>query len=73
MPIPIPLHVFEPKVFDYLDEECVLEQEPLESLAKAGQLVAFRQEGFWQPMDTVRERDLLADLWDSGSAPWRVW
>lgn len=65
--------VFEPKVFDYLDEECVLEQEPLESLAKDGQLVAFRHEGFWQPMDTYREFTMLNEMWSRDEAPWRIW
>ena len=65
--------VFEPQVFDYLDEECVLEQEPLESLAKDGQLVAFRHEGFWQPMDTYREFTMLNEMWSRDEAPWRIW
>ena len=65
--------VFEPQVFDYLDSECVLEQEPLEALAKDGQLMAFRHEGFWQPMDTFREFTMLNEMWDAGKAPWKVW
>ncbi|HVF75628.1 MAG TPA: glucose-1-phosphate cytidylyltransferase [Acidimicrobiales bacterium] len=64
--------VFERAVFDYLDEDCVLERDPLERLAKEGQLAAYRHEGFWQPMDTYRESQLLNDLWSEG-APWRVW
>ncbi len=64
--------VFEREVFDYLDEDCVLERDPLERLAKEGQLSAYRHEGFWQPMDTYRESQLLNDLWNEG-APWRVW
>ena len=47
--------------------------EPLERLARDGQLMAYRHEGFWQPMDTLRERRLLEDLWASGRAPWKVW
>jgi glucose-1-phosphate cytidylyltransferase len=65
--------VFEPEVLNYLDEECVLEQAPLERLAAEGQLMAFRHEGFWQPMDTYREFTMLNEMWDSGNAPWKVW
>ncbi len=65
--------VFEPKVFDYLEDDSVLEQTPLESLAKDDQLSAFRHEGFWQPMDTYREFTLLNELWERGDAPWKVW
>lgn len=65
--------VFEPQIFDYLDEECILEQAPLEALAREGQLVAYRHEGFWQPMDTYREYTMLNELWSSGQAPWKVW
>ncbi len=66
--------VFEPRVLEYLDGDMtVLEREPLEQLAAAGQLMAFRHEGFWQPMDTVREKELLETLWASGNAPWKIW
>jgi glucose-1-phosphate cytidylyltransferase len=65
--------VFEPGVLDHLDDDSVLEQEPLEALAERGELVAYRHEGFWQPMDTYREFTLLNELWDSGHAPWKVW
>lgn len=65
--------VFEPKVLDYLDEECVLEQAPLERLAREGQLMAYRHEGFWQPMDTYREYIMLNEMWENGNAPWKVW
>lgn len=66
--------VFEPAVFDYLDgDETILEREPLERLASEGQLMAFRHGGFWQPMDTLREKELLQAHWESGHAPWRVW
>jgi len=51
----------------------VLEREPMERLAGDGQLFAFRHEGFWQPMDTLREKRLLESLWQSGTAPWKVW
>lgn len=65
--------VMQPQVLEYLDDDCVLEQQPLANLAAAGQLSAFRHRGFWQPMDTYREFTMLNELWDSGSAPWRVW
>ena len=66
--------VFEPGVFDYLtDDTSVLECEALERLAADGQLVAYRHSGFWQPMDTVRDKDLLEKLWSTGKAPWKVW
>lgn len=65
--------VFEPAVFDYLSgDETVLEDAPLQALAKDGELVAYRHEGFFQPMDTYREAKLLNELWDGG-APWKVW
>ena len=67
--------VFEPGVFDYLsaDPSCVLEQEPLQRLAKDGQLMAYQHEGFFYAMDTYREYKLLTELWESGQAPWKVW
>ncbi|MGQ0764504.1 MAG: glucose-1-phosphate cytidylyltransferase [Gemmatimonadota bacterium] len=64
--------VLEPRVFDYISgDDSVFEREPLERLARDGQLMAFRHPGFFQPMDTVRERDLLESLWQSGRAPWK--
>lgn len=65
--------VFEPGALAYFDPDCVLEQGPLVDLAAAGQLSAYRHDGFWQPMDTFRESTLLNDLWASGRAPWRNW
>ena len=65
--------VFEPEIFDYLDENCILEQDPLRKLAEDGELMAFNHDGFWQPMDTYRELTILNELWKSGSAPWKVW
>ena len=63
--------VFEPAVFDYIhDDRTSLELEPLERLADDGQLVAYKHYGFWQPMDTLREKQLLESLWDRGEAPW---
>jgi glucose-1-phosphate cytidylyltransferase len=65
--------IFESKVFDYLDENSILENEPLTNLARDNQLVAYRHEGFWQPMDTYRETLMLNEMWAQGSAPWKVW
>jgi glucose-1-phosphate cytidylyltransferase len=65
--------VLEPGVFDYIDgDDIQFEREPLEGLAKDGQLMAYRHHGFWQCMDTVRDLKLLQELWDAG-APWKVW
>lgn len=66
--------VFEREVLDYMtDDATVLEREPLERLVQEGQLAAFKHEGFWQPMDTLREKRLLESLWESGNAPWKTW
>lgn len=66
--------VFEPDVLRYIrDDSTILERDPLEHLASDGQLMAFRHEGFFQPMDTLRERELLESLWTEGQAPWKVW
>jgi glucose-1-phosphate cytidylyltransferase len=65
--------VLEPEALDHIDgDDTVWEREPLERLAKAGQLAAYRHEGFWQPMDTLRDRHVLEELWASGQAPWKV-
>ena len=65
--------VLEPAVFDYIDGDLsIWEKEPLERLAMDGQLMAFQHEGFWQPMDTLRDKLLLEDLWSTGRAPWVV-
>lgn len=63
------------RIWDYIDSNagCALEREPLQRLASDGQLVAFEHNGFWQPMDTLREYTLLNDLWASGVAPWKTW
>lgn len=71
--INIGFFIMRPAALQYLDGDCVLEEEPLASLARDGQLSAYRHQGFWQPMDTFREAKLLNDLWDSGKAPWRIW
>jgi len=63
--------VFEPGVFDYLDDDStVLEHAPLENLVKDGQLMAYEHSGYWQCMDTVRDRDALQSLWNDGNSPW---
>jgi glucose-1-phosphate cytidylyltransferase len=61
-------------VLDYIaGDDTLWERDPMERLAADGELMAYRHEGFWQPMDTLRDRKLLEDLWASGSAPWRLW
>lgn len=66
--------VLSPKVIDLIaSDDTPWESEPLESLAANGQLMAFEHTGFWQPMDTLREKNLLEDLWGSGKAPWKQW
>jgi glucose-1-phosphate cytidylyltransferase len=66
--------VFEPSVFDYLENETtVLEATPLESLARDGQLMAFKHAGFWQCMDTIRDKNRLEEMWAAGTAPWKAW
>ncbi|MCW5979511.1 MAG: glucose-1-phosphate cytidylyltransferase [Bryobacteraceae bacterium] len=66
--------VFDPKVLDYLSgDEAILERDPLERLAGEGQLRAYKHTGFWQPMDTLREKELLETLWATGKAPWKTW
>lgn len=64
---------FEPAALDYIGADSVLEREPLERLAAAGQLHAHRHEGFWDCMDTYKDAVVLDDLWRGGEAPWRVW
>jgi glucose-1-phosphate cytidylyltransferase len=65
---------FEPEIFDYLHgDDTVLEGDPLERLAAEGELMAYRHEGFWQCMDTLRDKTRLQELWESGDAPWKVW
>ena len=66
--------VFEPKIFDYLEgDETVFEKEPLQRLAGEGELMAYSHTGFWQCMDTQREKRKLEELWAQGRAPWKVW
>ncbi|MFH1362105.1 MAG: glucose-1-phosphate cytidylyltransferase, partial [bacterium] len=49
------------------------ENDPVRKLAKSGELMAYKHDGFWQPMDTLREKKILEDLWETGAAPWKVW
>jgi len=66
--------VMSPKVVDYIDgDHTLLEQEPLQKLARDQQLAAFKHSGFWQPMDTLRDKSQLENMWQSGKAPWKIW
>jgi len=64
---------FEPEVFDYLRDDCVLEREPLEALAAGGRLRGYRHTGFWKCMDTYKDAVELNDLWAGARPPWRLW
>ena len=66
--------VLSPKVISRIEsDECTWEQEPLMGLAEDGQLMSFKHDGFWQPMDTLRDKHHLEDLWQKGIAPWKTW
>ncbi|MFZ3171871.1 MAG: glucose-1-phosphate cytidylyltransferase [Carboxydocellales bacterium] len=66
--------VLQPEIFNYLkDDSVIFEREPMENLANDGQLVAFKHNGFWQPMDTLRDKNYLEELWQSDKAPWKSW
>ncbi len=66
--------VLEPKVFDYIEgDHTQWDYDPMQRLAKDGQLMAYKHEDFWQCMDTLREKKLLEELWESGKAPWKLW
>ncbi|AIQ26372.1 glucose-1-phosphate cytidylyltransferase [Paenibacillus sp. FSL H7-0737] len=66
--------VLEPEVFDLISgDNTTWEEEPMEKLAKSGELSAFMHEGFWQPMDTLRDKNKLEEMWNTGTAPWKVW
>ena len=67
--------VFEPEIFDYLQDGdmTILERAPLETLSKEGKLTAFKHNGFWFPMDTLRDKRYLENLWNTKKAPWKVW
>lgn len=66
--------VLSPKVIDRIDgDQSIWEQEPLKGLASDNQLMSYKHEGFWQPMDTLRDKNMLEELWDSNKAPWKLW
>lgn len=66
--------VFEPGFMDFLaDDDTSLEREPLERLARKGEFAAYKHRGFWQPMDSLRDKHVLEELWASGRAPWKLW
>ena len=66
--------VFQPEIFDYLsDDNTILENEPLENLSKSGELMAYKHDSFWHPMDTLRDKNYLEELWKSKKAPWKIW
>lgn len=66
--------VLDPKIFDYIDgDHTIFEKEPLETLANEKQLMAFKHNEFWRPMDTLRDKNYLENLWQSNTAPWKVW
>jgi glucose-1-phosphate cytidylyltransferase len=66
--------VLSPRVLDYIEgDQTSFENEPLAKLAADGQLMAFVHSGFWQPMDTLRDKNRLEELWSSGDAPWKCW
>ena len=66
--------VLSPEIFDYItDDKTIWEQDPLQRLAREGNLAAFHHDGFWQPVDTLRDKLYLEELWQSGNAPWKMW
>jgi glucose-1-phosphate cytidylyltransferase len=66
--------VLEPSVFDYIfDDQTVFEKEPLEKLTFEGQLNAYKHDGFWRAMDSLNDKNVLEEYWNSGSAPWKIW
>ena len=66
--------VLDPRVLDTIEGDATIwEREPMERLAAEGQMMAFKHEGFWQPMDTLRDKQKLEALWESGNAPWKIW
>jgi glucose-1-phosphate cytidylyltransferase len=66
--------VLDPRVIDFIEGDATIwERDPMERLAAEGQMMAFRHEGFWQPMDTLRDKQKLEELWESGQAPWKIW
>lgn len=74
LPINAGFMVLQPKIFDYISgDDTIFEKEPLDRIAAENELMSYRHTGFWQCMDTTREKDILERLWWSGKAPWKVW
>ena len=66
--------IFSPKFLSFIaDDDAILEREPLEQLASSGELMSWEHEGYWQPMDTLREKEILDKQWETGQAPWKKW
>jgi len=66
--------VLSPKVLDYIEgDDTIWERGPMETLAREGKLSAYYQRGFWHAMDTLRDKNYLEELWESGAAPWKKW
>jgi len=66
--------VLEPQIFDYISsDETIWEREPMEALAACNQLMAFKHYGFWRPMDSLRDKNMLEEMWAAGKAPWKIW
>ena len=66
--------VLHPKVIDHIDDDATIwEREPVERLANEGQLMGFRHQGFWSCMDTLKEKTMLEEMWNSGQAKWKIW
>jgi glucose-1-phosphate cytidylyltransferase len=66
--------IVEPKACDYIaDDETIWERDPLETFARERRLAAYRHKGFWQNMDTLRDKNVLEQLWQTGNAPWKIW
>ena len=66
--------VLSPKILNFIEgEDTIWEEKPLQKLAEKGELKSFSHEGFWQPMDTLRDKILLENLWDKNEAPWKIW
>ena len=66
--------VLNPEIFEYLqDDNTIFERDPMERLASEGQLMSYMHKGFWQCMDTKREKDMLQKIWESGDVPWKKW